>query len=229
MEDKILCPVCHASLNSDDNSGSVITPCGHVYHKSCVTPWLRKSANCPMCKTKIQVNSLAPIFFDEPEESNSDQIVRNALYDEDGPRFSSESIKKIKFYDSESELVLADLKHVKHVAEDYLNNFIVIKDRNRNLQKDLESEIKLLDQTFSEQKSGSALKLQQLQQKASIELEKTRSIIDDLILKWKENIAAELIKVKAKNELVIKFEDCPRRYIKDSFTKSTRRLYLSDI
>jgi hypothetical protein len=50
-------PVCSICLGSY-RPGSLVTglPCGHLYHKDCVMPWLlqqgRKSA-CPNCKAQV--------------------------------------------------------------------------------------------------------------------------------------------------------------------------------
>jgi hypothetical protein len=34
-------------------------PCGHIYHKECITEWLSKHANCPFCRYELETNDEA--------------------------------------------------------------------------------------------------------------------------------------------------------------------------
>lgn len=70
----LLCPIC--SCFSGD-SGHVCMPCGHVAHRACLAPWLKKDAHCPICKQAATVSTLEPVdalsimlrYLDNPKES----------------------------------------------------------------------------------------------------------------------------------------------------------------
>ncbi|KAL9657424.1 hypothetical protein ABK040_016694 [Willaertia magna] len=44
----ITCAVCQDNAKEGDELMEL--PCGHTYHKDCVTPWLERHANCPVCR-----------------------------------------------------------------------------------------------------------------------------------------------------------------------------------
>lgn len=44
------CPVCYDSLTT----GVYKTPCGHAFHKKCMTRWTETNNTCPMCRGVIQ-------------------------------------------------------------------------------------------------------------------------------------------------------------------------------
>ncbi|KAH9523250.1 hypothetical protein Btru_066208 [Bulinus truncatus] len=45
------CPVCIEAYKAHDVIRML--PCRHVFHKSCVDPWLLDQRSCPMCKLDI--------------------------------------------------------------------------------------------------------------------------------------------------------------------------------
>lgn len=47
-----ICAVCY---DSDDDSELESTPCGHVFHQTCLRKWIVRRAVCPMCVRTIQV------------------------------------------------------------------------------------------------------------------------------------------------------------------------------
>ena len=79
------CPVCYCSI---DEKQMVNTPCGHRFHRECMTKWActeehrdKCQVPCPMCRTELDMVSLlfggAHLFAD----------VTNALF---GPRSGQE-------------------------------------------------------------------------------------------------------------------------------------------
>ena len=47
-----LCPVC---LDSMTHSSSCVTPCDHVFHRTCLIMWLNVSLKCPACRMPFNV------------------------------------------------------------------------------------------------------------------------------------------------------------------------------
>ncbi|XP_004289686.1 PREDICTED: E3 ubiquitin-protein ligase RMA3-like isoform 2 [Fragaria vesca subsp. vesca] len=58
------CNICFESADKDP----IVTPCGHLYCKSCIYTWLRnprhdsKRCPCPVCNANIQENRLIPLY-----------------------------------------------------------------------------------------------------------------------------------------------------------------------
>lgn len=51
------CPVCLDTLESNDAiSWSKMFRCEHVFHTLCLTPWLMKNDDCPVCRTILIQN-----------------------------------------------------------------------------------------------------------------------------------------------------------------------------
>ena len=51
------CPVC---LDVIAEGASHRTTCGHVFHETCMTWWLRRATTCPLCRTTVSEAPTAP-------------------------------------------------------------------------------------------------------------------------------------------------------------------------
>uniref|UniRef100_A0A0D9V7Q3 RING-type domain-containing protein n=1 Tax=Leersia perrieri TaxID=77586 RepID=A0A0D9V7Q3_9ORYZ len=51
------CPVCLDDL--EPGASAVVTPCEHVFHAGCITPWLEANDTCPICRAK---SGLLPVL-----------------------------------------------------------------------------------------------------------------------------------------------------------------------
>lgn len=49
--------ICAICLDTPDES-AYTTICGHIYHRSCLEPWLLKQATCPMCRAPCVIDKL---------------------------------------------------------------------------------------------------------------------------------------------------------------------------
>ncbi len=46
------CPICLVSLSRNDDAAEL--SCGHRYHTSCISNWMDRSDQCPMCRGNIR-------------------------------------------------------------------------------------------------------------------------------------------------------------------------------
>ena len=44
------CPICKDGLALEE---SVLTSCGHVYHRDCLARWWREGGDCPLCRAAL--------------------------------------------------------------------------------------------------------------------------------------------------------------------------------
>lgn len=51
-EESDLCAICHDDFDEKQKISQL--PCEHMYHKDCVTKWLKMHNICPMCRAPIQ-------------------------------------------------------------------------------------------------------------------------------------------------------------------------------
>ena len=53
-EENKKCVICIEDFKDNDNV--IFLPCFHVFHPKCITSWLRKKDDCPLCKINIKNN-----------------------------------------------------------------------------------------------------------------------------------------------------------------------------
>jgi hypothetical protein len=60
-------PICSICLT---NSVNIITktPCNHLYHKNCLSDWLKINNSCPLCKKAILLQDYERLSLDEVEK-----------------------------------------------------------------------------------------------------------------------------------------------------------------
>mmetsp|Transcript_27273 Transcript_27273/g.66191 ORF Transcript_27273/g.66191 Transcript_27273/m.66191 type:complete len:209 (-) Transcript_27273:31-657(-) len=49
--DEPICTVCLETLDEGDMARKL--PCSHIFHQTCLDPWLAQSSSCPVCKREI--------------------------------------------------------------------------------------------------------------------------------------------------------------------------------
>ena len=50
-EENKKCLICLEEYVNNDNV--IYLPCFHIFHKNCIIQWIKKHANCPLCKINI--------------------------------------------------------------------------------------------------------------------------------------------------------------------------------
>ena len=74
-------PSCAICLENFDALSDVkqLPVCHHVFHTNCLTEWLLRHGNCPMCRTRISSNQQTSIgqlvFRTLEEEISSNSII----------------------------------------------------------------------------------------------------------------------------------------------------------
>lgn len=46
------CIVCYEDFEKKQANACLLLKCGHVFHQSCIKPWIEKKQSCPLCKSK---------------------------------------------------------------------------------------------------------------------------------------------------------------------------------
>jgi hypothetical protein len=54
-----ICSICLESNKNDENVSEKLI-CGHLYHKDCISQWLKNNTTCPLCRVTVTV--LKPTF-----------------------------------------------------------------------------------------------------------------------------------------------------------------------
>ena len=68
------CIICKDKLCKEQEV--YILPCGHIFHKDCISTWLKKKAECPTCRTDIDIKSY---FMDKLENCNNLEDLKKEL------------------------------------------------------------------------------------------------------------------------------------------------------
>jgi hypothetical protein len=76
------CPICFDALGVEEEDDVVTTPCGHVFHRKCITCWLQREGGrqtCPSCVRKVTRNKLLPVFLSSIQNVRPDSDRPSAL------------------------------------------------------------------------------------------------------------------------------------------------------
>nr|XP_012216897.1 PREDICTED: E3 ubiquitin-protein ligase TRAIP-like isoform X2 [Linepithema humile] len=69
----IVCVICSDLLVPSDDIFN--TPCGHIFHFTCLLQWLERSQTCPQCRERTTKHKIHRIYFNFP---NNDSFVEDA-------------------------------------------------------------------------------------------------------------------------------------------------------
>uniref|UniRef100_A0AAG5DAJ0 RING-type domain-containing protein n=2 Tax=Anopheles atroparvus TaxID=41427 RepID=A0AAG5DAJ0_ANOAO len=57
----LVCPICSDMFVPSDDVH--ITPCGHMFHHTCLLQWLERSKTCPQCRNRCAETRLVKVYF----------------------------------------------------------------------------------------------------------------------------------------------------------------------
>lgn len=58
----ISCSICTESL-TDQSNGLVVTHCGHIYHRICLSEWLKSAKTCPQCRSECSSATIRNVYL----------------------------------------------------------------------------------------------------------------------------------------------------------------------
>ncbi|KAJ3190956.1 hypothetical protein HK101_008237 [Irineochytrium annulatum] len=53
------CPICVEPFTAAEGEGAKEVPCGHLFHRGCIRPWLGLHNSCPMCRHEFPTDDKA--------------------------------------------------------------------------------------------------------------------------------------------------------------------------
>uniref|UniRef100_F1LEV0 E3 ubiquitin-protein ligase RNF181 n=1 Tax=Ascaris suum TaxID=6253 RepID=F1LEV0_ASCSU len=47
------CPICICEWEKNESAKLIRMPCEHIFHESCILPWLKRTNSCPVCRHEL--------------------------------------------------------------------------------------------------------------------------------------------------------------------------------
>ena len=63
IQNDSMCLVCLSDI--EQNTQNYMISCGHYYHKKCISDWLDKKKNCPLCRKNCMIYNRKKKVFEE--------------------------------------------------------------------------------------------------------------------------------------------------------------------
>ncbi|ORX88758.1 hypothetical protein K493DRAFT_319235 [Basidiobolus meristosporus CBS 931.73] len=68
------CAICQENFLTTAHP-IVETPCHHVFHEHCISPWFKKCDTCPICRLRIEPNSRFPAHVHESRQNSNSSVI----------------------------------------------------------------------------------------------------------------------------------------------------------
>ncbi|XP_071573461.1 uncharacterized protein [Temnothorax nylanderi] len=142
----IVCVICSDLLAPSDEV--FYTPCGHIFHLTCLMQWLERSKTCPQCRDRTTEQTIRRIYFNF---SNSDSITEDAaslqkridsltflLKLKDGIFKLTEAYGKLEthYYRKENEHLKKNIQHLEKELEHMSNKSREVREKYEKLQQE---------------------------------------------------------------------------------------------
>ncbi|XP_072399935.1 uncharacterized protein [Diabrotica undecimpunctata] len=69
----IVCTVCSELFIR--GADIYFTPCGHVFHFSCLTNWIKRTKSCPICRSSVTEQNIYKVFFNIDDRDITEDCV----------------------------------------------------------------------------------------------------------------------------------------------------------
>lgn len=77
------CIICFSELNKGEKVIE-LPKCCHLYHYSCLHPWMKKSNKCPICKRIVRLALLSKIHDIATQDKDADETISLVTQDPEG-------------------------------------------------------------------------------------------------------------------------------------------------
>ena len=142
------CCICIGSVNqpadnATDEDHPVATKCGHIFHHSCLTTWLKQKAICPSCKHSVRKGSYFRLFVDAARLSGEGTAAEPVDLDGGDPA----AVRRAAAEARRNAMLEEELQHTR-AALDGLKEQKEAAERERS---DAQAKAKDLNKTIAEQ------------------------------------------------------------------------------
>lgn len=62
----ISCAICMETVCPWDSL--IVTKCGHLFHRQCMTKWLERVENCPQCRQRSTSDTMRRFYLNDPTD-----------------------------------------------------------------------------------------------------------------------------------------------------------------
>ncbi|XP_050294940.1 E3 ubiquitin-protein ligase TRAIP [Anthonomus grandis grandis] len=176
----IICPICSDFLTPLSDIYS--TPCGHIFHYTCLIPWFENSKTCPQCRTKVTNKQLVRLFVTQSSGSNEVDcsVLQNKIENlEWNMKLKDQEVKSVGTKNKELSTQNKNLRqYIKKLEADERGHesvIVALKDQIKFFKTEAQQANKYRDEAVS---LRNELKNVELVQKA---VSSTRSQVEDLI------------------------------------------------
>ncbi|CAG0903622.1 unnamed protein product, partial [Cyprideis torosa] len=151
------CPICFDNLAGVLNA--VATPCGHVFHTTCLDNWMNNSVSCPSCRLPFARTNLTRLFFN----GTADPGTPNPVHLEGVQRFNQEElvqqqkkVAELQLRNSLQRREIAALQDSLQLERSQVEN---AERATRRLQEQQELDLKRVEGKMNQQKRAATEKM----------------------------------------------------------------------
>ncbi|XP_062619206.1 E3 ubiquitin-protein ligase TRAIP-like [Saccostrea cucullata] len=136
---KAQCSICSELFVIDQSVAIAAVPCGHTFHRGCLSTWLQKSNTCPSCRSRVDPKRVINrLYFDLDDDSGNDETEEWKLKTK--VKSLKAKLKTVKKERDEAKNTVMDLESEKKNVESELRKF-----KGENMSKDQEIEYLMED------------------------------------------------------------------------------------
>ncbi|KAL5205063.1 hypothetical protein ABZP36_009934 [Zizania latifolia] len=115
----VICPVCKDPIPVRARARQL--PCMHLYHSSCILPWLSSRNTCPVCRYELPTDDTEYEWSKRATTNQRDiQVVQHTYLQESVEEISDEPEVEVTRYTSEHDVYVAEQPNRTHRCSGWL-------------------------------------------------------------------------------------------------------------